>query len=138
MAAIPPPAVTTYTLNEFTKRYLSIRAAHDGSPTDIKRQHARAAEFAVSGYQRHENTQANMNCLDHPFDRADDATQVRDYDSLLGFVEAPIALSCPLYVHPIPNPEHTLNKDLFVKVAFMLPGHVSFSFLHSYKGQRLT
>lgn len=126
MAALIPPTVTTYTLNEFGKKYLAMEAAHDGSPADIEKQHARAAQFAVCGFETEENAQANINCLDRPFDMADSATQVRDYDSLLGFVDAPIMVVSDVYIHPIPNPEHTLKKSIYVKVPFILPGHVSF------------
>lgn len=125
MAAVPPLAVETYTIYEFANKYLELLLGHDGTPAGIEEQESLAAEFALTGYLRETNQQANLNALENPFNRVETASQLRDYDSLLGFVPGPIELHCEIWVHPIPNPAHTLTSNVHIKVPFRLPDQVS-------------
>lgn len=120
-----PPAVQTYTLYEFTQKYLELLDSHNGTPEGIAEAEGLAAEFAITGYLRKTNEQASLNALENPFDRVPGATQLRDYDSLIGFIPRDINLDCEIWIHPVPNPDHTLTANIHVKVPFMLPGHVS-------------
>lgn len=127
MVPVPPPVLVTYTLKEFIQKYLAIKAYRDGTPGSKDTQLALAANFALTGIHDG-NWQANINCLTNPVEPAEAAeiTQIRDFDSLLGFVPGAPRAHCDLLVHPVPDPEHTLKKNIFVKVDFILPGNVSF------------
>lgn len=133
MAAVPPPAVATFTLYEFAHKYIDRLLSHDGTPADIAKHEELAAEFAITGYLRDTNQQASVNALENPFDRVEGASQLRDYDSLIGFVPSYINLECEIWIHPIPNPDHTLTANIHLKVPFMLPGHVcGLTFYHPH------
>ncbi|KAF7974465.1 hypothetical protein HWV62_12106 [Athelia sp. TMB] len=112
----------TVGLEEFASEYF--RLASEPEVLDAEQRRSLAAKFALCG--RDGDTQINVDVLRNRLrNDSGQPTQIRDFDSVLGFMDGPLAVWDDILVYPIANPAYTLTSSVYVKHPYSVDGQRS-------------
>lgn len=109
----------TVGLSEFTQEYFR----RSLNPDIEERERATlATKFALCGTDG--AAQMNIDALTDELHEGIEATQIRDFDSLLGFMDAPPSVWTDMFVYPVNNPAYTLTSSVHLKHKYTVNGQV--------------